>query len=276
VPTSNLPAANSARPARRWLGLRFSLRTLLFVITIVCLASGLVLNRAIRQRIAVQRFNALSANRPDLDGEHLPTMLYAHNGQVHSRPILPEWEGPLARFLGEEAFGEVIGVQLQDTPATDDDLRLLADLPSIEQVWLSRTKVTDKGLAHLAACPNLKLVILGDTAVTDAGAAHLAKLTMLESLSLSGTKITDAGLVNLAKLTNLKELWLRNTPITDAGYRQLQSALPNCQIQADVPAAQEKHQHQLWGGYQRFERPSVIVTSPNTSDGHAWQQAPPW
>jgi hypothetical protein len=246
----SIPAAPAEKPAatpRRWFTLRFSLRTFLIVITIVCLASGLVLNRAIRQRIAVRRFNALAAERPPMRGEHLPMMLYAHNGQVHSRPILPEWQRPLARLLGEEAFGEVVGVQILNTPATDDDLRYLADLPSVHSVWLSRTKVTDQGLAHLAACPKLTFLTLDETAITDAGAAHLGHLTALESLSLSGTKITDTGLVHLAKLKKLKELWLRQTPITDAGYRQLQSALPNCQIQADVPAAQQRHQHLFWG-----------------------------
>jgi hypothetical protein len=246
------------------------------VLTIASLASGLVLNRAIRQRAAVQRFKALTAERPPSHGEHLPTMLYAHGGHIHSRPILPEWQRPLARLLGEEAFGQPIGVQIQSTPATDDDARLLADLPTVTDVWLSRTKVTDQGLARLSACRNLKFLMLDETAITDAGAAHLGELTKLESLSLSGTKVTDAGLPHLARLKNLKELWLRQTPITDAGYVQLQAALPNCYIQADVPAAQQRHQHLFWGGYSTLQGPGFNVTSPNTSDGRAWPQAPPW
>jgi hypothetical protein len=248
-----LPAATadkSARTARRWIGLRFSLRTLLVAITFVCVGSGLVLSRAVHQRAAVRRFLELGAQRSPLQGESLPTMLYAHNEQVHSRPILPEWQRPLVRLLGEEAFGTPIGVQILDTPATDDDLRLLADLPAVRDVWLSRTKVTDQGLAHLKqACPQLTFLTLDETAVTDAGLARLSELTALESLSLSGTRVTDAGLVHLARLKNLKHLWLRSTPITGAGYRQLQAALPTCEIQADVPAAQQRHQRQFWGGY---------------------------
>jgi hypothetical protein len=53
-------------------------------------------------------------------------------------------------------------------------------------------------------------------------------------------------LIHLAKLPKLKELWLRNTNITDAGYRSLQDALPNCQIQADVPAASQRQQLFRW------------------------------
>ena len=246
--TPAAPADKPAAPPRHRLALRYSLRTFLIAITIVCLASGLWLNRAVRQRIAVRHFTALYAGQTLDSGEHLATMLYAHGGQVHSRPILPKWQQPLARLLGEEAFGELIGVQILNTPATDDDLRYLADLPSVHSVWLSRTKVTDQGLAHLAACPKLTFLTLDETAVTDAGAAQLGQLTNLESLSLSGTQITDAGLPHLAKLTNLKHLWLRQTTITNTGYRQLQSALPNTEIQADLPAASEQHQYPFWGG----------------------------
>src|SRR5262249_41452661 len=57
----------------------------------------------------------------------------------------------------------------------------------------------------------------------------------------SGTKITDEGLDHLAKLPQLKELWLRNTAVTDARYRRLQEALPECEIQADVPAVRAQH-----------------------------------
>ena len=112
MPTTGAIAEKPSRPRRRWFGLRFSLRTLLLAITFVCIVSGLLLNRAVRQRAAVLRFNALSANRQPSHGEHLATMLYAHQGQVHSRPILPAWQRPLARLLGEQAFGEVTGVQI--------------------------------------------------------------------------------------------------------------------------------------------------------------------
>ena len=45
-----------------------------------------------------------------------------------------------------------------------------------------------------------------------------------------------------------RELRVSIQPITDAGYRQLQSALPNTEIQADLPAASEQHQYPFWGG----------------------------
>jgi len=240
---------------RRWFVPRYSLRTLLVVMTVVCLVSGFWLNKAFRQRDAVRRFNQLTANRPDSHGEHMVTTLYRHGGAVHSAPIVPEWLHPLRDLIGVEAFGEVVGVQLTGTATTDNDLRYLLDVSSVDNLWLSRTKVTDAGMRHLRACPKLGFLTLDNTIITDAGVAQLMGLSELNSLSLSGTKITDAGLEHVAKMTKLKELWLRGTAITDAGYRKLQAALPECEIQADVPAYYEKSQKLHWGGYQRLQTP---------------------
>lgn len=227
------------RPKRRWF--QFSLRTLLVLITLGCLAGGWWINRAFQQRAAVRRFYELTADRPSHHGDTMVTMGYRYQGKdQYYKPIVPKSLHWLREMIGEECFGEVTGVQLLDTPATNDDLRQLAVLPSVERIWLSRTKVTDEGMPRLLVCPKLKFIGLNDTPITDAGIAHLTALQDLESLSLSGTKITDAGLAHLAKLPRLKELWLRNTAITDAGYQKLQAALPECEIQADVPSYQRK------------------------------------
>ena len=239
--------AKKSSPARRRFGFRFSLRTLLIVMTLACLVCGFFLNKLIRQRTAVRRFYELTAHRPDSHGDHLVTMGYRYQGRdEYYKPIIPKWQHPFRDLFGEEAFGEVTGVQLLDTAATDEDLRYVAYFPTMERVSLSRTKVTDDGLFRLQACPKLRSLHLDSTAITDMGLARLSPFTELESLSLSGTKITDAGLFHLAKMQKLKELWLRNTAITNDGFLELEKALPECHIQADVPAYHQKHQHLFW------------------------------
>ena len=53
-------------------------------------------------------------------------MGYRRRGKdEYYKPIISNWLGPVANMIGEEAFGEVTGVQLTNTPATDDDLRFL-------------------------------------------------------------------------------------------------------------------------------------------------------
>ncbi len=236
---------SKSRSSRRWF--QFSLRTLLVLVTIGCLAGGWWINRAFQQRAAVRRFYQLTANRQDQHGDSLTTMGYRYQGKdEYYKPIVPKWLHWLRDMIGEECFGEVTGVQLLDTPATNDDLKHLAVLPSVERIWLSSTKVDDAGMPLLKVCPKLKYLVLNDIALTDEGIFHLTAFQDLEGLSLNGTKITDAGLVHLARLPRLKELWLRNTAITDAGYQKLQAALPQCQIQADVPSYQRKMMELWW------------------------------
>ena len=235
----------TTRPIKRWF--QFSLRTLLVLVTTGCVAGGWWINRAFQQRAAVRRFYELTAKRPDSHGDSLVTMGYRYQGKdQYYKPIIPQWLHWLRDMIGEECFGEVTGVQILDTPATNDDLKHLAVLPCVERVWLARTKVTDEGMPRLLACPKLKFIGLDDLPITDAGIEHLVVLQDLESMSLSGTKITDAGLAHLAKLPKLKELWLRNTAITDAGYQKLQAALPQCEIQADVPSYHRKLMEMWW------------------------------
>jgi hypothetical protein len=238
------PAAVAAKaPARRWSLFRFSLRTLLIAMTVACVVCGLWMNRLIRQRTAVRRFYELTANRKSPGSDNLTTMGYRYQGKdAYYKPLADKWLHP---WIGEEAFGEVTGVQLLDTPATDDDLRHLAAVPTVERLWLSNTQVTDAGLRHLRVCPKLRMLTLDGLPITDDGLAQLLVLTELEDVSLNRTKITDAGLEHLAKLPKLKHLWLRGAPITDAGYRRLEAALPDCEIQADVPAYFDK-QMKLW------------------------------
>jgi hypothetical protein len=59
---------------------------------------------------------------------------------------------------------------------------------------------------------------------------HLRGLTQLQTLDLLHSQVTDAGLEHLKGLTNLKRLGLGQTKVTDAGVKDLQKALPKCEI----------------------------------------------
>jgi hypothetical protein len=43
-------------------------------------------------------------------------------------------------------------------------------------------------------------------------------------------KVTDACLVHLSELKNLRILFLDGTMVTEKGERELQKALPNCEV----------------------------------------------
>ena len=112
----------------------------------------------------------------------------------------------------------------------DAGLEQLKGLTNLKILHLNRTEATDAGLVHLKGMTKLKYLGLFSTKVTDSGLAHLEGLTKLVKLDLRATRVTDAGLVHLEGLTKLEELGLYSTKVTDAGVKQLQQALPNCEI----------------------------------------------
>ena len=74
------------------------------------------------------------------------------------------------------------------------------------------------------------LVDLDSTAITDASLAKLTRLKNLRILYLRATGVTDAGITHLKGLTTLGGLHLRGTAVTDKGIKELQKALPDCEI----------------------------------------------
>ncbi len=66
---------------------------------------------------------------------------------------------------------------------------------------------------------------------TDSDLAQLKRLKYLQGLALDHTQITDVGLAHIAELAQLRQVSLLNcTKITDKGVKQLERALPNCEI----------------------------------------------
>jgi hypothetical protein len=160
-----------------------------------------------------------------------------------------------AKPMDPKGFHRVILVSLRESKVTDDDLKILAKLPYLENLDLTNTRVSSAGLAHLKGLKNLRVLslwrtkvddkglehikgltkmwqlVLDETKVTDAGLVHLKGMTDLEEwLGLVGTQVTDEGLKHLEGLTKLRSLNLRHTRVTEAGVKKLQEALPNTRI----------------------------------------------
>jgi len=90
--------------------------------------------------------------------------------------------------------------------------------------------VTDAGLVYLAQMTSLKFLLLSGPQVTDAGLTHLKEMTSLLELTLKDTEVTDAGLVHLKGLASLQKLDLSGSKVSGAGVKDLQTALPKCEI----------------------------------------------
>ncbi len=130
-----------------------------------------------------------------------------------------DWEeGRLAKLpVPAQAFG----LSFTGTQVTDEGLKGLAGLKSLQVLYLAGTQVTDAGLKELAMLKSLQVLDLYKTQVTDAGLKELAALKNLQFLDLNRTQITDVGLKDLAGLNSLQLLYLANNKVTDVGLKEL-------------------------------------------------------
>lgn len=124
---------------------------------------------------------------------------------------------------------------LQYKVVTDDTLRDLQGLTTLQSLNLGRTLVADAGLERLEGLTQLQSLDLGETKVTDEGLKHLGRLTRLQTLVLYKTNMTDAGLEHLEKLPHLHSLDLVGTKVSDDGLSHLKN-FPKLQSLA-LPAA---------------------------------------
>ena len=59
---------------------------------------------------------------------------------------------------------------------------------------------------------------------------ELKELTGLTHLDLTATKVTDTGLKELNGFKELRKLWIYDTKMSKAAVKELQEALPDCNI----------------------------------------------
>jgi hypothetical protein len=205
----------SSRLRRRWL--RFSLRTFLLFVTVLCVWLGLRVNEARRQKEAVAALRGLGVY---VNYEH-----WRVNGDLETfdstqQLDVPQW---LRDVTGDEWFGRVVALRFLP-PYDDEALVHLAALPDVQGLYLAGTgnNFTDAGLAHLPRPDRLVHFQASQTLVGDEFVKRLASATEMEVLSLGGTQVTDESVRRLSGLTKLKVLGLGSTQVSDEGLTVLQ------------------------------------------------------
>ena len=238
---------------------RFSLRTLVIVMTALTLWIGYASFRANRQREAVEALQTQGAqvryaHEYEFDAKHGPVP----RGEVkNASPPGPDWlrgvagehyfirplvlwhvkdPAPLADLSGvEEIYGLRLddpGTQhLQGVPrlkvlmlnkmSTVSDFGFLSDLPQLVHFSANYIAFDDEDAVHLKSLPQLGWLQLGETRISDAGLAELRHVPRLQFLVLNGTSVTDEGMSHIAACSNLERLMLADTAITDESVKHL-------------------------------------------------------
>src|SRR5207244_1338435 len=90
----------------------------------------------------------------------------------------------------ETSFQNITWVNFYDCELSDEALRCLRPITTLQGLILWGTKLNDAGLVHLSGLNQLTWLGLGDTQVTDVGLLHVAVLQNLENLKLSRTRVS--------------------------------------------------------------------------------------
>ena len=81
--------------------------------------------------------------------------------------------------------------QARKNPATDEDVKVFAELTDLEELELQGETITDAAIGYLVGLPTLHHLSLEDTSITDEGVANLQRLRSLRRLNLSGFRLHD-------------------------------------------------------------------------------------
>lgn len=149
--------------------MQVSLRTVLVLLTLLCIALSVGVVPLERKRRVVADVDAMGG---------AVTFVHRHATTRTLSPVafLRQWFPPVY-------FDNASGVDLNRTQVTDSDLVRLQGMTSLQWLDLDFTQVSDAGLAHLVELTSLQRLYLRNTRVTDAGVAQLRKaLPMCEIL----------------------------------------------------------------------------------------------
>lgn len=119
----------------------------------------------------------------------------------------------------------------------DRGLSMLAGLPDLKVLDLTRTGLTDRGVLSIAQLPNLVWLRLEGTLISDVGTAMLAECISLEKLDLSGCyMVTEEGINKLNGIKRLREIVVQGVSyFSTRGVQQLSSFQNLETVSFDMP-----------------------------------------
>ena len=170
---------------RRWY--QFSLLSLLVLTTVAAIGMGILVYQ-------LKRYHEREAART-----RVVDIVHAYDGYVvESQEFTFGKKGLkgdlLKNFLNDlQWWDELRELHLEESGVTDQNMKQLGKLHSLEGLKLKDTRITDEGLRELTGLTNLTWINVENCAVTDAGLKHISKLPKLEYLETEGTQISPAG-----------------------------------------------------------------------------------
>ena len=142
------------------------------------------------------------------------------------------WAKWLLKNVGPNYVAHIAEVDL-GRGKTDEHVRPVAALKSLEMLILRKSRITGSGLAPVAGLTELRNLQIYNCQIGAGGLQHLTRLSRLEHLLLFGTQFGDEELIHMKSLPSLKVLALGGTAITDAGLAHLEGLTNLAQLALD-------------------------------------------
>lgn len=287
-PVESTPAKRRAS-LWRWLVPRFSLRTMLLLMTVLCLLLGSGILRAERQRVACRKLTengwgwSFEQSEDDFNpyrdvlNQKEPWWVRWLSEDVRRSHGVHYWRSVETVYDNDAKAPEMFAAIAQ-LPALRELIITHGEHPSGRAIWplvgrlrnlrklvLRQTTVDDEGLAHMGRLTALTHLNLDDTIVGDQGVKQLSRLTSLENLSLNDTNVTDESIPYLVALPRLKRVDLSNTRVTPQGLQALRRRPSSIEIATGSPVRVRSNSG--LGAFGRSNRENLFSES--------WDAAPP-
>lgn len=201
-----------------FLQIRFRLRTLLFMTTLLAVVLGFVANVLIH----IRRQSAITARINERSGQATFHNYFA--GVSGEEVARSEW---YREHFGEHAFRHIKHVHLISLQPHDEVLALLPQLSRLEALQVSGKNYTADNLRSIVRCRQLQTLHMHLSGSESASIAELSQLPKLRQLALNDfgeTQIREA-----ATLSQLEELSIRSRATTPAVLAELKK-LPQLKV----------------------------------------------
>src|SRR5262245_36744758 len=159
--------------------MRFRLRTLIIVMTALCLVLGVISalsGHAIRQRRAVEVLVSHFGNQP--------WMGIRYRGRQ-------EYEEAGMRSFTYDAWVPIDGISLFTTQGTDDVLESIAQDISAKEMLLRDTDVTERGVRAIMRFKRLEELTITDTDLSTVSVSGLLSMRSLRKLRLKACRLDE-------------------------------------------------------------------------------------
>lgn len=192
---------------RRWF--RYSLRSFLLLLTVLCIWMGVLASQAIRQKKAIDAITA-GGGEVHFDYDEVAANQTLPVFRPNGGPAGPAW---LRKMIGDEYFRVVVGVGFSDqNPGNAAVVQAIEAFPKLKYLHIAGDRVTDDVLPRIATLRHLRYLGLNCPKLTPEGLKELRPLESLAYIS-SLRNSTSATLNTLHEPT-----WLEMTdaPLIEA------------------------------------------------------------